>query len=197
MRVLFFLAALLIGGTAHAQCVGSLRSDGANPCPDAATVRTNLGAGTGSGTVTSVSAGAGMDFTTITGTGSVEASANTRTSGVSVPICPAGVGCATTGAPDLYPIPFAGKVAANVTPLVACRTSPAGAVTLVIKKWTAGNPASSSTICTTSISTSCAVTQCTSSETSLSAGDSLSIEGTTASADASAVIGVTVPIVRD
>ena len=117
-------------------------------------------------------------------------------SSVSVPICPAGTGCPTTATPDIYPIGFAGLITASTVPVALCRVSPAATVTFLVKKWTAGNPASSSTLCTGSISTACALSACSISATSLSASDGLSIEGTEAGADATAVISVTVPFIK-
>ncbi len=136
--------------------------------------------------------------TNLTGAGSdvLNVSDSCRTGGPAVPICPAGVGCGTAGAPDIYPMPFSGVIVASTVPIVLCRVSPAATVTFLVKKWTAGNPASSSTLCTGSISTACAVSSCSISSTSIAAGDGLSVEGTEASADAAAVISVTVPVLH-
>jgi hypothetical protein len=136
---------------------------------------------------------------TMSGTGNktLNVSDNGRTAAIAVPVCPAGVGCPTTGAPDIYPIPFTGAIAANFTPVVLCRVSPAASTTVVVKKWTAGNPATSSTICTTTLSTACSMTACTSSAATIASGNGISVEATQASADASAVITVTVPILKD
>ncbi len=135
---------------------------------------------------------------TMDGTGNKFASVSDscRTGGLAVPICPNGVGCATTATPDIYPMPFAGAIAASTVPSALCKVSPAATVTFLVKKWTSGNPASSSTLCTGSISTACAVSSCSISSTSLAAGDGLSIEGTEASADATAVISVAVPVLH-
>ncbi len=132
--------------------------------------------------------GAGADVLNVT--------TSCRTGGVAVPICPAGVGCGTAGTHDIYPMPYAGAIAASTVPTALCRVSPAATVTFLVKKWTSGNPASSSTLCTGSISTACAVSSCSISSTSLAAGDGLSVEGTEASADAAAVISVTVPVLH-
>ena len=117
-------------------------------------------------------------------------------SSLAVPICPNGIGCLTTATPDIYPIGFAASIANATVPVALCKVSPAATVTFLVKKWTAGNPATSSTLCTGSISTSCAVSACSISTTSLNAADGLSIEGTQASPDAAAVISVTVPFVK-
>ena len=129
--VLVFLAGLLFAAPASAQCVGALLSDGTNPCPDAATVRSNLGfTGTGAGTVTSVAAGAGMDFSTITGTGSVAASANTRTTGI-VFIIDGGGAAITTGSKGYVEIPFACTITA-----ARLQADQSGSIVVDIKKAT-------------------------------------------------------------
>lgn len=117
-------------------------------------------------------------------------------SSLAVPVCPNGVGCLTAATPDIYPVGFPSVIAASTVPVALCKASPAATVTFLVKKWTAGNPASSSTLCTGSISTACALSSCSISATSLAAADGLSVEATEAGADAAAVISITVPIVK-
>jgi hypothetical protein len=80
VHLLAFLAVLLFGGAAQAQCIGALQSGNnlADVC-SASTSRTNIGAGTGNGTVTEVATGAGMTGGPITTTGTVAVLANVRT----------------------------------------------------------------------------------------------------------------------
>ena len=115
---------------------------------------------------------------------------------LAVPVCPNGVGCLTAATPDIYPIGFAASIAASTVPVAICKVSPAATVTFLVKKWTAGNPATSATLCTGSISTACALSACSISVTSLNPADGLSVEATEASADAAAVISITVPMVK-
>ncbi len=167
MRVFVFLAALLLGGTAHAQCVGALQS--ANNLSDvcsASTARTNLG---------------------------VSSSTLSAASGISIPVCVNGVGCPTVATPDIYPLPMAVAIPNSTTPYAICKVSPAATVTVLVKKWTAGNPASATTLGTFSISTACAISGTAISATSFNAGDGISAEATEASADATAVISVAIP----
>lgn len=133
---------------------------------------------------------------TSNGTNYVSSGISFSASSLPVPICPAGVGCATTASPDTYPIGYSAIITASTVPVAVCRVSPAATVTFLVKKWTAGNPATSSTLCTGSISTSCGVSSCSIAATSLAAADGLSIEGTAAAADATAIISVTVPFVK-
>jgi len=114
-------------------------------------------------------------------------------SGVSIPVCPNGTGCLTTATPDIYPLPMAVAIPNSTTPYVICKASPAGSVTVLIKKWTAGNPASSSTLGTFTVSTACAISGSAISATSFNAGDGISAEATEASTDATAIISVAVP----
>jgi len=102
----------------------------------------------------------------------------------------------TTADLDIYGLPFAASIAAATVPTALCRVSPAATVTFLIKKWTAGNPATSSTLCTGSLSTSCAVSSCSISSTSFSSGDGISVEATAAGADSAARLSLTVPMVK-
>jgi len=133
---------------------------------------------------------------TSNGTNYVSSGISFVASALAVPVCPNGTGCPTTATPDLYPIGFNALITASTVPVALCKVSPAATVTFLVKKWTAGNPATSSTLCTGSLSTSCGLSSCSISATSLSSADGLSIEATEASADAAAIISITVPLVK-
>jgi hypothetical protein len=150
----------------------------------------------GTSCVNGATAGTGAKCATLSQVVTASTPAAALATGVTVPICANGVGCPTTAAPDILVMPFGAAIATSTVPYAVCKVSPAATVTFLVKKWTAGNPASSSTLCTGSISTSCALSSCSISSTSFSAGDGISIEGTEASADASAVISVGVPMVK-
>lgn len=104
-------------------------------------------------------------------------------------------GAPTTGDPDVYQIPDGGSadVAASTVPAAICRVNPAGTVTFLVKKWTGTSSASSSTLCTGSLSTSCVVSGCSISATSFASNNGVSIEATAASADTAARFTITVP----
>ena len=101
----------------------------------------------------------------------------------------------TTADPDVYQIPTGSSavIAGSTVPDALCAVSPAATVTFLVKKWTTGNPATSSTLCTGSLSTSCAVSGCSISATTLAATDGISIEATAAGADSAARVTITVP----
>jgi hypothetical protein len=101
----------------------------------------------------------------------------------------------TTADPDVYQIPTGSSavIAGSTVPDALCAVSPAATVTFLVKKWTTGNPATSSTLCTGSLSTSCAVSGCSISETTLAATNGISIEATAAGADSAARVTITVP----
>ena len=104
-------------------------------------------------------------------------------------------GIPTTADPDVYQMPTGATaaIAASTVPDAICRVSPAATVTFLVKKWSTGNPATSSTLCTGSLSTSCAVSGCSISETTISGTDGISIEATAASADSAARVTITIP----
>lgn len=104
-------------------------------------------------------------------------------------------GVPTTADPDVYQIPagITTVVPASTVPAAICRVNPAATVTFLVKKWTGTSSASSSTLCTGSLSTSCVVSGCTISSTTFSAGNGISIEATEASADTAARLTITVP----
>lgn len=104
-------------------------------------------------------------------------------------------GIPTAADPDVYQMPTGAiaAIAASTVPDAICRVSPAATVTFLVKKWITGNPATSSTLCTGSLSTSCAVSGCSISSTTISGTDGISIEATAASADSAARVTITVP----
>ncbi len=112
------------------------------------------------------------------------------------------VGVTTSGDPDIYEAPQGATfaIAASTVPTPLCRVNPAASTTFVVKKWTSGNPATSSTLCTGTISTSCAISSCSISATSIvggasvgTPGDGLSIEVSAASADTAARFTISIP----
>lgn len=211
VHVLVLLFALLFGGAAQAQCIGALATDGSNPCPDAATFRSTLGItgtspGGSSGQLQINNAGAFGGMTAMSGGATLDTSTGVLTI-VSVPAAalPAAAKARgftqpfstipTTGDPDVYQMPTGASaaIAASTVPDAICRVSPAATVTFLVKKWSTGNPATSSTLCTGSLSTSCAVSGCSISATTIAATDGISIEATAASADTAARVTITVP----
>jgi len=104
-------------------------------------------------------------------------------------------GAPATADPDVYQIPTGASAAipGSTAPTAICRVNPAATVTFLVKKWTGTSSASSSTLCTGSLSTSCVVSGCSISATTFSAGDGVSIEATEASEDTAARFTITVP----
>jgi hypothetical protein len=180
LRKIVLLAILISPAGAFAQCVGPLQAgNNLSDLCNASTARTNLGVayGTSSSTVT---VGNDSRFTTNAATG------------FAMPFST----IPTTADVDIYGLGFAASIAASTVPTALCRVSPAATVTFLVKKWTAGNPATSSTLCTGSLSTACAVSSCSISSTSFAAADGISIEATAASADSAARVTITVPMTR-
>lgn len=131
-------------------------------------------------------------FSAITGTATAaQLPAAAKTRGFTQPFS----GIPATGDPDIYQLPtgVAATIAASTVPDAICRVMPSATVTFVVKKWTAGSPATSSTLCTGLVSTSGSVSGCSIGATTIAATDGISIEATAASADAAARCTISVP----